>query len=301
MICTIDRRASDAGAAMLEAGGTATDAAIAANAVLAVTSPYACGLGGDLFALVHTTKGPPVCLNASGRSGSGAAADELRAAGHDAIPRHGHPAAVTIPGCVDGWVALHDGFGRLPLAAVLAPALEFASDGFAAGIDLAARAVEVAEVPGNDDIPPELRHGETVRRPGTARALKDLIASGRDGFYGGEFGAGLRETCPQITAADLLANQADWVEPLRVQAWGHDIWTTPPIVRATSPWPLRHSYRGWNCLTIPTPTSGRISPSRRRGRPDGTVPRCSTRLPTAALSWPPNGWTPGEPGSTRIP
>src|SRR4051794_21047795 len=81
MICTADHRASSAGLAILRAGGSAADAAVAANAVLAVVAPHRCGLGGDLFALVHDRPGPPAALNASGRAGSGADAAALRAEG----------------------------------------------------------------------------------------------------------------------------------------------------------------------------------------------------------------------------
>src|SRR5205814_10302003 len=133
MVCSVDHLASSAGVAVLRAGGSAADAAVAASAVLAVTFQHACGMGGDLFALVHGPDlGSPACLNASGRAGSGADPERLRAAGHAAVPPLGDIAAVPVPGCVDGWVALHDRFGRLPLADVLAPARSYAADGFPA-------------------------------------------------------------------------------------------------------------------------------------------------------------------------
>src|SRR4051795_13172342 len=86
MVASVDHLASAAGVAMLRAGGSAAEAAIAASAVLAVTTPHMCGMGGDLFALVHATDGPPVALNASGRAGSGADPDRLLAEGHTAMP-----------------------------------------------------------------------------------------------------------------------------------------------------------------------------------------------------------------------
>ncbi|MGH9184996.1 MAG: gamma-glutamyltransferase, partial [Acidimicrobiales bacterium] len=101
MVCAADHLASSAGVAMLREGGSAVDAALAANAVLAVTSPHLCGMGGDLFALVHMPShapAPPATLNASGRMGSGADADALRAEGHTAVPPHGDIRAVPIPG-----------------------------------------------------------------------------------------------------------------------------------------------------------------------------------------------------------
>ena len=89
MVCSIDQLASNAGVSILHMGGTAVDAAIATSAVLAVTAQHACGMGGDLFALVHTTGGPPAALNSSGRAGSGADPNKLRSQGHTAIPNRG--------------------------------------------------------------------------------------------------------------------------------------------------------------------------------------------------------------------
>ena len=112
---------------MLRAGGNAVDAAVATSAALAVTTPHMCGIGGDLFALVHGPLtgggGEPAVLNASGRAGSGADPDRLRAEGHTAMPFRGDVRSAPVPGCVDGWLALHERFGRLPLADVLAPAI----------------------------------------------------------------------------------------------------------------------------------------------------------------------------------
>src|SRR5690606_27631921 len=105
-----DQSATLAGIGVLAAGGNAVDAAIATNAVMAVVGPHLCGMGGDLFALVSTPDGV-VALNASGHAGSGASADALRADGFDAMPFRHDIRAVTVPGCVDGWAALHARFG----------------------------------------------------------------------------------------------------------------------------------------------------------------------------------------------
>src|SRR5690242_11931042 len=118
MVCAVDHLAAEAGVAVLRQGGTAADAAVAASAVMAVTSQHLCGLGGDLFALVHDGFGPPTALNASGHAGSGADADRLRAAGHTKMPFRGDISSVPVPGCVDGWLALHERWGRMPLADV---------------------------------------------------------------------------------------------------------------------------------------------------------------------------------------
>src|SRR5687767_12555072 len=101
MVCSVDHLASSAGVSMLRAGGSAADAAVAASAVLAVTTQHMCGMGGDLFALVATTGGgAPVALNASGRAGSGADAGRLRAAGRRSMPLRGDVSVVPVPGCV---------------------------------------------------------------------------------------------------------------------------------------------------------------------------------------------------------
>src|SRR5438067_13732983 len=102
MVCAVDHLAAEAGVDMLRRGGNAVDAAIATNAVLAVTTQHMCGLGGDLFALVSVPGEPvPYALNASGRAGSGADPSRLRAAGHREMPLFGDIAAVPVPGCVD--------------------------------------------------------------------------------------------------------------------------------------------------------------------------------------------------------
>ncbi|MDA8391848.1 MAG: gamma-glutamyltransferase [Actinomycetota bacterium] len=257
MVAAPDHLAAQAGLAMLTAGGSAADAAVATSAVLAVTTPHLCGMGGDLWAVAshgstrpggtpaaggespgekdpHTipSGGPPVvALCAAGRAGSGADLQRLLADGHRSIPPHGHPAAVPVPGCVDGWVELHRRLGRLPLAQVLEPARQYASSGFPASPTLAAAIPTVAHLAGAEPLldggPPV--PGALVRRTGVAEALEAIAADGRDGFYQGRFGRGLMELAGgEFTAADLAECQADWVEPLQIEAWGSTIWTVPP-------------------------------------------------------------------------
>jgi gamma-glutamyltranspeptidase/glutathione hydrolase len=230
MVCSVDHVASRAGVAMLERGGSAADAAVATSAVLAVTTPHMCGMGGDLFALVHEADGPPVALNASGRAGSGASSAALRAEGAGTMPFRHDIRSVPVPGCVDGWLALHARFGRLPLRDVLGPAHDLASDGFAISGLLAASLLLVDGIAGTDDffrIP--LRAGDRCRRPGVARALDAVIEAGRSGFYGGEFGDGLLAVGNgEYAREDLERPLADWVEPIAVDAFGHRIWTVGP-------------------------------------------------------------------------
>ncbi|MFG1942708.1 gamma-glutamyltransferase family protein [Nonomuraea sp. NPDC048826] len=285
MVCTIDHLASAAGVSALDRGGSAADAAIAANAVLAVTSPHMCGLGGDLFALVHdgsprtdhppaaratqgdagagdgrpmgtgpaggrppgdgprgvgsaaggsggvgsAGEGPVHALNASGRAGSGADAGRLRGEGHRGMPHRLDVRSVPVPGCVDGWLALHARYGRLPLAELFAPAVRLARDGFPASPLLAPMSREIAGRPGAADFAGIRAAGDRVRRPGVARALEAVADGGRAGFYLGEFGEGLLELgAGEYTRADLERVNADWAEPPRVRAFGHDVWSAPP-------------------------------------------------------------------------
>ena len=229
MVCAVDHLAAQAGVAILRAGGTAADAAVATSAVLAVTTQHMCGMGGDLFALVHSGEAQPAALNASGRSGSGADPGRLRDEGHTAMPPFGDIRAVPVPGCVDGWLALHGRFGRLPLADVLEPARAYATDGFPASPILAVVAPNVARLPGGGDFAAATHAGAIVRRPGVARALEAVISDGRAGFYGGEFGKGLLDLGKgEYDAADLEHDNADWVTPLSVDVWGRRVWTVPP-------------------------------------------------------------------------
>src|SRR4051812_21607435 len=143
MACAVDHLAAGAAIDVLRRGGTAADAAVAASAVLAVTSQHLCGMGGDLFALVGDKGNAPAALNASGRAGSGAGAAGLRAEGHRRMPATGDVRAVPVPGCVDGWLALHDRYGRLPLSEVLAAAIDYARGGSPASPTLVLSAREV--------------------------------------------------------------------------------------------------------------------------------------------------------------
>lgn len=226
-----DHLAARAGDAVFAAGGNAVDAAIATNAAIAVTGPHLCGLGGDLFALVHTPDGV-VALNSSGRAGSGADPVSLRAAGHSTMPLRHDPATVTVPGCVDGWVALHERFGSLPLADLLAAAIDLAENGFPAS-PLLVGALAKVDDRGRRNLhelaSQATRVGAVVRRPGVARTLRAIVDDGRDGFYAGEFGRGLIALGGGLyEATDLARSSAEWVTPLTASAFGVELHTIPP-------------------------------------------------------------------------
>ncbi len=231
MVNAADQLAATAGIGLLHQGGSAADAAVGAAAVMAVTSPHMCGMGGDLLAMICPPGGEPVALSAIGRAGSGVDADRLRAEGHRVMPLRGDLRSVPVPGAVDGWLALQARWGRLPLAAVLAPAIELAEEGFVASMMLTLASHLIHDVPGTQELCPHgpLRLEEHVHLPSIARTLRAIVSDGREGFYQGEFGHALIEMGRGIfTAEDLARGLAQWDEPLRLRVWDHDLWTMPP-------------------------------------------------------------------------
>ncbi len=240
MVATSQPLASLAGIEILKAGGNAIDAAIAANAVLAVTEPMSCGLGGDLFAIVWDAKTKRLYgLNASGRSPRGLTLEEFQRRKLKYIPTLG-PLTISVPGCVDGWAELHQRFGKLPLDKVLAPAIRHAREGFAV-TEVIARSWNAAadtyrDQPGfaatflpNGRAP---QHGETFRNPALATALEKIAHDGRDAFYRGEIAhsidAFVRDIGGFLRYEDLAEHRSEWVEPLSVEYRGYDVWELPP-------------------------------------------------------------------------
>lgn len=218
----------------LARGGSAVDAAIALNAVQGVVAPETCGIGGDLFALVHD--GTAVtALNSSGWAGSGASAEALRDAGHADIPRD-HPATVTIPGCVAGWFALHERHGRLPMRDLLRRAIELGRDGFPVSTEYArASAMLHRRLSDHAAGAQILQHGEApargaiARRPNLADTLERVGDDGRDAFYRGPVAAAISSAVDGLIDPDDLAGfHPEWVEPVSSTVFGATGWTIPP-------------------------------------------------------------------------
>lgn len=231
LVASADQLATTAGLTAFARGGNAVDAAIAANAAIAVTGPHLCGLGGDLFALV-SIDGEVFGLNASGRAGAGSDAAALRSEGYTEMPFRHDLRSVTVPGCVDGWVTMHERFGSISLAECLAPAIGLARDGFPASpllVGALQRLDEPSRAALQELADQATQRGRRTKRPGVARALTAIAEHGRRGFYDGEFGAGLREMSDGLFAADdLAAPQAEWVEPLSTDAFGVRLHTIGP-------------------------------------------------------------------------
>ena len=229
-VAAANHLAASAGTAILERDGNAVDAAVACAAAMTVTSPHMCGLGGDMFALVAVDGEAPVALNASGRAGSGADAGQLRNEGHTRIPFHGDVRAVTIPGTVDGLVALHSRFGRLRLSDCLAPAQRLGR-GFPVSPTLANASRTLTpdtRLTAFGDAAP-LVPGRKLSVPGVVKVLEEVASHGRAAFYEGRAGAELRDLGRGLFSEDdLRVVQAEWVTPLSLHALGHQLWTVPP-------------------------------------------------------------------------
>jgi len=232
--------ATGAALQILEAGGNAFDAAVAAAAVLNVTEPYMTGIGGDMFALAWSTReGRLVGLDASGRAGSKASPEALVAAGERQVPYQG-PRSVTVPGALSGWQALLERYGTLSLAQALAPAIRIAEEGFPLTPIIARDWRNTAELlrrnPGatatfliDGEAP---RAGQWFRNPDLARTFRRIAANGAGEIYGGALGreivAGLDSLGGWLTLDDLKAQEVRWVEPLSMDYKGYTLWELPP-------------------------------------------------------------------------
>ncbi|MCI0651312.1 MAG: gamma-glutamyltransferase [Planctomycetes bacterium] len=242
MAATSQPLATQAALDILKAGGTAVDAAIAANAVLTVVEPTGCGLGGDLFAIVWDAKSARLAgLNGSGRSPRALTLEHLRSRGLAKIPSHG-ALPVTVPGCADAWFELHARFGRLPMAEVLAPAIRYAREGFPVSEIIAsgwAQGVsKLKDFPGFREVfMPAGRapaKGEIFRNAALADTLEKLAAGGRDAFYRGDIARAIDRFMKDprvggfLAYEDLAAHKSEWVEPVSASYRGFDLWELPP-------------------------------------------------------------------------
>src|SRR5580700_5200053 len=235
--------AAQAGVQMLERGGNAVDAAVAANAMMGLVAPMSNGIGGDLFAIVYDAKtGKLYGLNASGWSPAGLTVEFLRNQGFQDMPGQGIQ-SVTVPGAVDGWQKLLDRFGKKKFSEVLAPAIRAAEDGFpvtewTSGLWSAnaefLRGNEAATrtyLP--DNKPPVV--GQLFRNPDLARSLRLIAQGGRDAFYKGELAKAIVETSRRHGGThaekDFADYSSEWVEPISTTYRGWTVYEMPPNVQ----------------------------------------------------------------------
>ena len=238
IVATPQYLASQAGAKVLEAGGNAVDAAIAANAVLGVTQPYVNGMGGDLFAIYYEAKtGKLYALNSSGWTPQGLTIDYLKSKSIDKFDPIGVH-TITVPGCVAGWDALRQRFGTLPFSKILAPAIFYAENGFVmpewssrywiSKTFLNQPGYQETYMPGG--VRPGL--GDVFKNPALGESLRQVAAHGREAFYHGK----LTELMVKFLDAqggthalkDFEEFQPEWVEPISTTYRGWSVYELPP-------------------------------------------------------------------------
>src|SRR5579862_3916233 len=240
IVATSHAQASVAGAPVLARGGSAVDAAIAANAVLGVTEPMMNGIGGDLFAIYWEAKtGKLYGLNASGWAPQALTPEHLKAKGDKAMPAAGID-TVTVPGAVAGWAALHERFGRLPWKDLFSSAIFYADHGYPVPEIIQAYWQDASDWIAND---PESRRvflpkgkapqlGEIFRNPDIVKALRLIAQDGPDAFYKGEIAAAILSTSRalggMISADDLAQFSPEWVKPVSTTYRDWTIYELPP-------------------------------------------------------------------------
>ncbi len=237
IVCSSQPLASIAGLDILKAGGNAVDAAICANAMLALVEPMSCGPGGDLFAIVWDAKEQKLFgLNASGRAPYDWNIKKAHELGLQEIPDRG-PLSFSVPGCVSGWDALKKRFGRLDLAKSLEAPIRYALEGFPVSPVIArAWLFNSSDDPGliktyvPDGTP--MRFGNIFRNPGLAEFFQTIARDGADVFYKGRIAEGIvdfsRAKGGYFSMRDFQDHTVDWVEPVSTNYRGYDVWELPP-------------------------------------------------------------------------
>ena len=259
MVATSHPLATQIALDVLKEGGSAVDAAIAGNAALGLLEPTGNGIGGDLFAIIWDPKtGKLHGLNASGRAPRGMTPKQFQkyvdskplskrdVAG--TVPDWG-AASVTIPGAVDGWFEMHNKFGTLPMARLLAPTIQYANAGApvpelvaqymkgnVAGFEALHKEGVVEEIDNMRRVfAPEgktPKEGEVFRNPDLGRTLQAIVTGGRDSFYKGAIAAAMDGYFKRIgaphRASDFASHKSEWIEPVSVNYRGVDVWELPP-------------------------------------------------------------------------
>lgn len=240
IVATSQTLASQAGAQVLARGGSAVDAAIAANAALVVVEPMSNGMGGDLFAIHRDAKtGVVTGINASGWAPKALTIELLRQRGHQTMPQDGILSA-TVPGCVNGWEELHRKFGRLPWPEIFRPAIHYAEHGFPvtewiqgswqSSVSKLSADPNASRLLLPGGRPPKL--GEVFRNPELAKALRLVAESGAAAFYRGPIAEAILSTSERhdgvFDASDLSEFQPEWVQPISTEYRGWKVYEMPP-------------------------------------------------------------------------
>ncbi|MGF1560381.1 MAG: gamma-glutamyltransferase [Flavobacteriaceae bacterium] len=247
---------------ILKKGGSAMDAGIAANAVLGLVEPASCGIGGDIFAIVWSAKDQKLFgFNGSGRAPKSLSIDYFTEKDIKYVPFYG-PLPVTVPGCVDGWFALHDKFGKLPMETLLSPAIQYGREGFAVSeviaYEMASNYEAVKDQPGfaqtymPNGRPPV--KGEVFQNLDLANTYEQIAKKGRDVFYKGAIAKTIDSYMKKhggfLSAADLSAHTSNFVEPVSVNYRGYDVWELPPNGQGTAALQMLNILEGFDIASM---------------------------------------------------
>ena len=250
---------------ILKKGGTAIDAAIAANATLGLMEPTGSGIGGDLFAIVWDAKTKQLYgLNASGRSPKALKLDYFKQKGMKKIPSHG-PLPVSVPGAVDGWFNLHKKFGKLKMGQILNPAIEYAEKGFPVTELIAyymGRSIPFFMRRGFPNVKETYtingkapQKGQIFKNPGLANTYKIIASKGRDGFYKGKVAKTIADFIKSqggfLAYEDLANHQSEWVKPVSTNYRGYDVWELPPNGQGIAALQMLNILEGYDFSKIP--------------------------------------------------
>ncbi len=257
MACTSQPLATQVAIDILKAGGSAVDAAIAANAALGLMEPTGCGIGGDLFAIVWDAKtGQLYGLNGSGRSPKSLSLKYFLDNGFTKIPATG-PLPVSVPGAVDAWFELHKRFGVLDMPTILQPAINYAKEGFPVSELIAyymRSGASLSRYPGfketfmkNGKMPAK---GEIFSNPRLAKTYEMLAIGGRDAFYQGEIAKRIdqymKENGGFLSYEDLASHHSEWVKPVSTNYRGYDVWELPPNGQGTAALQMLNILEGYD-------------------------------------------------------
>lgn len=225
---------------ILKNGGNAVDAAIAANAMLGLVEPTGCGIGGDIYAIIWDAETKTLHgLNGSGRSPQSLTLDYFKQQGITEIPKFG-ALPVSVPGTVDGWFEMHEKFGSTPMTDILAPAIQYAREGFPVSelisYYLHRSVARIGQYEGfketymPDGEMPDT--GDIFKNPALAATYEKIAKGGRDAFYKGDIArtidAYIKAQGGFLSYADLASHTSTWVKPVSTNYRGYDVWELPP-------------------------------------------------------------------------
>ncbi|APQ19046.1 gamma-glutamyltransferase [Maribacter hydrothermalis] len=247
---------------ILKQGGSAIDAAIAANAMLGLVEPASCGIGGDIFAIVWSAKDQKLYgLNGSGRAPKSLSIEYFMDKGMKNVPLYG-PLPVSVPGCVDGWFQLHEKFGKLPMKEILKPAINYGREGFPVSeviaYEMASNYDGLKDQPGFAEtyMPhgrPPLK-GEVFKNPDLATTYEHIAKNGRDAFYKGSIAktidAFMKKHNGFLSYDDLASHTSNWVDPVSVNYRGYDVWELPPNGQGTAALQMLNILEGFDIAAM---------------------------------------------------